>query len=154
MDKKNTIITVIGTIAIIVIAIIVAITINNKNKDMQKGSLNFNSGITQEILNEQADKTRFIVMVNTNIVVSDGEANLMIENPEENSNKCLVDIYDENDRLIYQSDIIPPGYYIEKAKLFEHMDSGEHTGKAVFNILNDNSETKSTATVKINLTVS
>lgn len=149
MSKKYT------GLVLIVIALIIAITsiiLFSGKDDIQRGSLNLTSG-TQEELNSRADETGFIVMVNTNIVVNNDRANLLIENPEENGNKCQVDVYDESDRLIYQSDIIPPGYYIEEVKLFESMDAGEHTGKAVFNILNDNNEVKSTASVKLKITV-
>ena len=142
----------VGIFGIIVAAIIaLVIAFSQDGSDIQKGSLNLTSG-TQQELNNRANETGFIVIANTNVTVRNNEANFMLENPEENKNRCQVDIYDDNDRLIYQSDIIPPGYYIEYAKLFEEIDAGEHLGKAIFNILNDNNETKSTATVNLKIT--
>lgn len=149
MNKKVLKIGALGIIVAVIIVLVIAFS--QDGSDMQKGSLNLTSG-TQQDLNDRANETGFIVIANTNVIVKNNQANFMLENPEENNNKCQVDIYDENDRLLYQSDIIPPGYYIESAELFEELDAGEYSGKAVFNILNDSNETKSTASVKLKIT--
>lgn len=151
MNKRHIGFLCTGIAVIILLVLVASVFIQGNKGDIQKGSLNLTSG-TQQELNDRANETGFIVIANTNVTVRNNEANFMLENPEENKNKCQVDIYDDNDRLIYQSDIIPPGYYIEYAKLFEEIDAGEHLGKAIFNILNDNNETKSTATVNLKIT--
>lgn len=107
------------------------------DSDLQKGSLTLSTNNTQENLNKKADEAGFIVTMNTNIIVDGKKTNLMIENTEENKDNCQVDIYDENDQLLYESEVIAPGYFIEDAKLQSDLEEGTHDGHAVFSILND-----------------
>ena len=98
--------------------------------------------------------SEFVTYINSNIVVENGQANVLIENNEKNHNICRVKIYEsENDKLLYESDIIPTGYCIEKAQMLEQLPRGEHDGYAVFVVLNDALEIKSTLTVDLKLTV-
>lgn len=117
--------------------------------DVKRGNI---SGYEQTV--EDIDDSEFAIFINNNIAVNDGKANVLIQNHEKNHNSCTVRIYNDSNVLLYESDIIPTGHYIETVKLFEDMPLGESSGYAVFNILNDNnSDTKSTLTVDLKFIV-
>ena len=61
------------------------------------------------------------------------EGNLMLENPANNAKLLVVEIYiDSTGELVYQSKAIPPGAYIETARLDKVLEPGEYPATAYF----------------------
>lgn len=119
----------------------------NLHGDIHKGSID----IGQEI--SSVEPSEFAAFINSNIVVDNGEANVLIQNNEKNHNSCRVKIYNESEDLLYESDVIPTGYCIEDVKLFEDLPTGECEGYAIFEVLDDSDEVKSTLRVDLTFLV-
>lgn len=116
----------------------------NLRSDIRRGSIDRG----QEI--GAVEPSEFAAFINNNIVVDNGKANVLIQNNEKNHNACRVKIYDKSETLLYESDVIPTGYYIENVRLFENLPVGESEGYAVFEVLDDSKGVKST--LRIDLT--
>ena len=81
-------------------------------------------------------------------------ANIKVQNSEDNVERCQIQfIEDSTSKLLYESDIINPGYYIEEVKVFEDLESGDYTGDIIFNILDNENEVKSKSVVNVNIEV-
>lgn len=131
-------------IAILIICLICFVVDLNLQSDIRRGSIDCGQEIGSVELSE------FAAFINSNIVVDNGKANVLIQNNEKNHNACRVKIYDKSETLLYESDVIPTGYYIENARLFENLPVGESEGYAVFEVLDDSKGVKST--LRIDLT--
>ncbi len=65
------------------------------------------------------------------------EANLLIQNSPSNKKPVIVELYlKDNDEMIFQSDVIPAGSKLEKAKLDKTLNKGTYPCVAYFNVLN------------------
>lgn len=145
-NKTGILMTIIVVLAVALIASL-AILHNAAPTGLQQGSL------SDEPVSD-VGATDFAASINSNIIVSDGVANLRIENTEKNHEACIVTLYDENNEAIYESPIIPTGYYIETAKLQKELPVGQYEGTAVFEVLGaDENTVKSTLTVDVDIRV-
>lgn len=120
----------------------------NKDKEspVRQGSISQGDGAIDVAPNE------FVVYCNTNIVVNDGMANILVENNENNYDPCVVKLVLEDGTLLYESDIMYPGFYINDAKVFEVPTKGVYNGSMVFDVYNGDS-VKGTTTFDVRVTV-
>lgn len=137
----------IGVLALIILALLVPKFIGGESEGIQRGSID---GVSQSY--GSVAQNEFIAFCNTNVVVEGGVANILVENNEENHDPCTVGIVLDDGTLLYESDTLYPGFYIENAKLFGSLDAGIYSGKIIFNILGD-STTKSTTSFDIKIKV-
>lgn len=89
----------------------------------------------QAQLQQQLDEGMIAFSINTSPVFATGgsEGNLMLENPANNAKLLVVEItIDATQELIYQSKAIPPGAYIENARLDKVLEPGEYQATAYF----------------------
>ncbi len=92
----------------------------------------------QQELNRVVEDGMFNISIASSIVFespeSEGEAR--IENIAANHYHMQVDIFlDETNECVYSSDLIRPGYSIEKIKLEKKLEPGEYAAKAVFSAI-------------------
>lgn len=94
----------------------------------------------QELVDKAVEQGMFQVFMNTGITVnSNNEANLLIQNSENNHYPAYVEIYNGDD-LLYKSDTIKPGYKLEVDKLQKELDAGKYECNAYFHVLDNDSE--------------
>lgn len=67
----------------------------------------------------------FNIKIATNMVVEDGYAYIYFTSPKDNNVNLKLRIYDSNDKIVAESGLIKPGYYIEKLKLKRDISSEE-----------------------------
>lgn len=136
-------------VIVILLAIIAALLLFQPSDGLQKGSL------SSETPASDTDPTDFAASINSNIIVEDGEANVRIENSVNNHESCIVTLYDsEDDSVLYESPVVPTGYYIEYAELQEDLPVGQHEGYAVFEILGETEDqVKSTLKIDVDIRV-
>lgn len=93
--------------------------------------------------------------INSNVVMLTGKttANLLIQNSEHNKNDQQVYIYSSDDVLLYKSDIIPPGYKIESARLLETLEAGEYECRAEFHVLDSDTNDKAVINAPVGISV-
>lgn len=90
----------------------------------------------QEMMQREADRSTFSFEVNARPVFADGDAEgaLRIANPPYNAYAIQVEIkLDDNQKTIFKTVKLQPNQYIEKAKLFEHLEAGEYSATATIN---------------------
>ena len=141
-------------ITVILICTLLAITINITNTDIKKGSLSSEYG-TQEMQKseENGNYYGFLIFCNSNIQIRNNKANILAQNSENNDSPCIIKLYDDSDNLLYESDILNPGYYIEEVELNADLENGTYDGRVVFDVLDNSGSIKSSMTVNVNLTV-
>lgn len=151
--RKNKL-NVIMLITVILICTLLVITINITNTDIKKGSLSSEYG-TQEMQKseENGNYYGFLIFCNSNIQVRNNKANILAQNSENNDSPCIIKLYDDSDNLLYASDILNPGYYIEEVELNTDLENGTYDGRVVFDVLDNSGSIKSSMTVNVNLTV-
>ena len=151
--RKNKL-NVIMLITVILICTLLVITINITNTDIKKGSLSSEYG-TQEMQKseENGNYYGFLIFCNSNIQVRNNKANILAQNSENNDSPCIIKLYDDSDNLLYESDILNPGYYIEEVELNADLENGTYDGRVVFDVLDNSGSIKSSMTVNVNLTV-
>ena len=96
----------------------------------------------------------FEVYANTNLTIEDGKMNLMGQNISTNSDDCYIEVVlKDSEEVIYKSDILSPGYSIEEASVNTSMSAGEHSGKVIFNVLDESGDVKNTVRLNAKITV-
>lgn len=94
------------------------------------------------------------VSMNTNPVFENGTGNLLITNSDVNNYPQIIEIYDENNQLIYQSGLIEVGSKVETGLLLVGLSVGDHDCMATFNAVNPTTgELAGRANVNIVVTV-
>lgn len=138
----------------VIILLILLIIINLNSTDIKKGSLSSEYG-TQEMQKSEDDGNYygFLIFCNSNIQVRNNKANILAQNSENNDSPCIIKLYDDSDNLLYESDILNPGYYIEEVELNADLENGTYDGRVVFDVLDNSGSIKSSMTVNVNLTV-
>ena len=71
----------------------------------------------------------------------------------DNKNDQQVYIYSSDDVLLYKSDIIPPGYKIESARLLETLEAGEYECRAEFHVLDSDKNDKAVINAPVGISV-
>lgn len=132
------------TLIIVISLIVVYVTYNINNSDIKPGRL---SDTTPQI-----NSGEFATYCNTNIQVINGKANILVQNSEINTDNCTLRLTLNDGTLLYESDTLRPGFYIEQAKLFKQIEKGEHDGTLAFDILDSNNEVKSTMKFNVKIT--
>lgn len=91
----------------------------------------------QAALNQQVEAGMVSVFMNTDIsVTTDGEADWLIQNVEQNHYSLQIDVKDEETgTLIYSSPIVPPGYKVESDAVIETLSAGIHPCLAEFSVI-------------------
>lgn len=156
-------VTVIGFMALVLFAA------NVGRSDVTKGALDLDVGSVespediQARLDAAGTDAGVELYMNSNIVMLTGNAtaNLLIQNAESNSSDQQVYLYLNNDDagvdgeevLLYKSDIIPPGYKIESARLRESLDEGSYPCRAEFHVLDSDGEDKAVIEAPVTVTV-
>lgn len=110
----------------------------------------------EKVLNQVVEEGMFNVSINTHIINVDGKANVGIENIPGNHYLMQVDIHlQEDDKLVYSSGYIEPGYYIDEAEFTEKMEKGVHHAVAIFTALDpETEEIEGQTSVEIEIEVS
>lgn len=110
----------------------------------------------EKALNTMVDEGMFNIAINQNPVYANGEdeGTIGIENVPGNRYLMQVNITrDDTGENIYESGVIDPGYYIEKAKLKTPLPAGEYKCTAVFTAFDKETE-KEMGTAGANITIS
>lgn len=134
---------------------------NAGKSDMTKGAIDIQTGDTKSAEEIQAEldaaglDAGVELYINSNVVMLTGKttANLLIQNSEHNKNDQQVYIYDSDDVLLYKSDIIPPGYKIESARLLETLEAGEYECRAEFHVLDSDKNDKAVINAPVGIFV-
>lgn len=111
---------------------------DNLHKDLTalEGQLPYKSQEDiEKALNTIVDEGMFNISINQNPVFKDGqsEGTMGIENIPGNQYMMQVTVTrDDNGEVVYESGLIDPGYYIEKATLKTPLPAGEYQCTAVF----------------------
>ncbi len=119
---------------------------NMTPSDISQGEIEWNQPRASRDLQAEIDKAveqgMFNVFMNTNIVFQDGNSkgNMMIQNIDTNVYPMYVEIYNNDNTLLYKSDIIDPGYKIEEAKLDTVLSKGTYDCTAYFYVTDSNKE--------------
>ncbi len=89
----------------------------------------------QSELQQQLDEGMIAFSINASPVFETGgaEGNLMLENPAQNAKLLLVEIYaDATSELLYRSELLPAGSYIENDRLDKVLEPGRYPATAYF----------------------
>lgn len=113
---------------------------------IEKGSIelmladddNMEDGVSyKDYVNAKVAEGQFMIFINTDIKVdADNNANVLIQNVEQNNKSCKVQLCDSKDNVLFESDVLEPGYKIETAVL-KNVKRGSHKGTAYFMLLDD-----------------
>lgn len=80
-------------------------------------------------------ENQFQVFINTRMeVLPDGHFEPLVQNSEANRYACWIEIVD-GDEVLYSSDIVRPGYKIERDMLNGKLTRGRHDCQALFHVL-------------------
>ena len=110
----------------------------------------------EKALNTLVDEGMFNIAINQHPVFADGtsEGTIGIENVPGNRYLMQVSVTrDDTGDVIYESGLIDPGYYIEKAALLTDLDAGDYKCTAIFTAYDRETE-KEVGTAGANITVS
>lgn len=105
---------------------------------------------------EEAGANFTLAMSSQIDVNENGLADIRFDNGQSGNGSCIVKLYvdaegeNAEDALMYESSVIPQGYYIENVALTGELTSGEHTGYALVETLSDDGNTVENV-FKINL---
>lgn len=148
-DKLATLGVGVGIIVIIWIAYFYSVS-----SDVSPGTVKaYRPGTSASGGEESLDGT-FEVYANTNLTIEDGKMNLMGQNISTNSDDCYIEVVlKDSEEVIYKSDILSPGYSIEEASVNTSMSAGEHSGKVIFNVLDESGDVKNTVRLNAKITV-
>ena len=103
-------------------------------------------------LNAVVDENQFQVFVDTLVDVdADGHFEPMIQNVSSNPGPCWVEIIDDDGSVIYESDVVEPGYKIERDVLDKTIVRGRHDCQAVFHVLKAGDESREVSSVVVNM---
>lgn len=96
----------------------------------------------QKALNDIVDEGMFRISIASDIIAVQGStAEIRIENNPQNRYVMQVDLFlDETGELIYSTDLIDPGYYIQAAKLDKEPEPGTYEATAIFTALYPDNE--------------
>ncbi len=101
----------------------------------------------QTILNEQVMEGMFRVFISTHMDVDEeGNFQPMIQNVGRNKFHCWVEIIDEHDNVLYETDVIPPGYKVEEDTMEPLAAKGLTECEAIFHIIDGSTK----AAVEVN----
>lgn len=90
----------------------------------------------QAMANEVLEENMFRVFITTHMEVDrEGAFAPMIQNTSVNRHPCWVEILDDDGSVIYESDMIEPGYKIEQDVLLGLLTQGKHDCKAYFHVM-------------------
>lgn len=139
---------------------VVLLAANMGRSDMTRGAIDvdFDNAKSSEEIQAELDVAGLDAGVelymNSNIMLlhSKAPANLLIQNSEKNKNNQQVFVY-LGSELLYKSDIIPPGYKIESAKLLSELDSGEYDCRVEFHVLDPDNNDKAVINTSVKITV-
>lgn len=126
------------------------------DENAQDGNVGKNKEEIKKQLDEQVEKSKFAISINTNPVfpTATEAGNLNIINAETNTYLMVVEIYTKDNQLVYKSGAIKPNQSIENAKLSKTLSKGEHEATAYFMAYTPDTQEyvgKAGAKVKINI---
>lgn len=110
----------------------------------------------QEALNNIVEEGMFRISIASDILMTEGgAAEIRIQNNPDNRYVMQVDLYrDDTSELIYSTDLIDPGYYIQTTPLDVELEAGEYACTAIFTALYpDTEEIVGTVGANVNLYV-
>lgn len=147
--------------AVLLFAALILFAANVGKSDMTKGAIDVQVGDVRSFDEIQSEldaaglNAGVELYINSDIVMLTGKstANLLIQNSEHNTSDQQVYIYGPDNLLLYKSDIIPPGYKIESAKLLSELDAGEYDCTVEFHVLDSSGQDKSVIDAPVCITV-
>lgn len=126
------------------------------DKFAEDGSLEGKSPVEiQGILNSIVEEGMFNVSINARAVFNDGksEGSIGMENIPQNRYYCRIILTKDDDgTVLYESQGVKPGQYIDKIKLKKDLDAGEYPCTALF-IITDPESLDDIGQVKVNISV-
>lgn len=129
-----------------------------RDRDAAMGQLPYKSAEEMQAgINQVVEEGMFNISINSNPIFEDGrtEGNLGIENIPGNQYLMQVTItLDDTGQTVYESGLIEPGYYIDKAKLTMPLAAGEYPATALFTAVNPENETDEIGTGAANIVIS
>lgn len=129
-----------------------------RDRDAAMGQLPYKSeDEVQDTVNRIVEEGMFNISINSNPTFADGksEGNLGIENIQGNHYLMQVSIVlDDTGQTVYESGLIEPGYFIEKAKLNVPLAAGNYPATAVFTAVNADNEEDTVGTGAANILIS
>ena len=111
------------------------------DENIQYGELpNRDKQEIKDELNAIAAEKKMRIQISSNPVFPDSASygDFLIANNSENKYDQMVEVTKEDGELIYKSGVIPPGSYIEKAKLIKELPAGDYTCSARIYSLDEN----------------
>lgn len=146
--KKRSVWKKVAAIAIIVLIILLLfVRCSGKREAVGNGSVTFGvidvddpggdgARDLQALANAVLEENMFRVFITTRMEVDrEGAFAPMIQNTSVNRHPCWVEILDDDGSTIYESDVIEPGYKIERDVLSEPLTRGKHDCKAYFHVM-------------------
>lgn len=151
-EKRHTVFRIVMIILVLLLILLLFVKCNNRPQymDIRWGTIELNGEKDlQSAVNNIVDDGMFQIFINTNISVDrNGLANLLIQNNIKNKYDTYVTI-SSNDLEVFKSDIIKPGYKLEKAVL--NIEPGVYDCVATFHTVDNNN--KEVNSVNINVTI-
>lgn len=136
LSKDEKAIVVISAIVIIILLLLRSCGISKEV--VEYGVIDLPDKTTaMQMVNDAVERGMFQVFMNTEVSLDkDGYASLLIQNSEANHYPCYV-LIEHDGKIIYQSEIIQPGYKIERDKLMADIGPGVHDCNAYFCVLDE-----------------
>ncbi len=116
----------------------------------------FLPGLDAEALQAEVDADSIRIQINSTPVFEDGksEGSLYIGNPDTNNYDMKVVItLDESDQIIYESELIPPGYYIDYDTLLSAPEPGTHAALAEIIYYTEDGSVQSQTNIRLKVIV-
>lgn len=127
---------------------------NKKPSGITQGVIDLpNREDAQKLVNEAVEEGMFQVFMNTAVPVGeDGLAELLIQNSANNHYSAYVEIY-HGQELFYRSELIEPGYKLERDRLLVDLAPGSYSCTAQFHVQDtDTGEEINTVGLSIQIT--
>lgn len=114
--------------------------------DSGSGNVNFgvidSVGISDEKLQEMADEivddSLFQIFINTDMTLdSDGMTDFLVQNTVQNFYDCYIELLNEDGESVYTSDVIQPGYKLERDVVKSGLHDGSNACLVYFHVLDD-----------------
>ncbi len=153
-EKKKKYRWILLLLCLILIAVLLYLFWNRETDQNLKAG--FLPGLDEEALQAEVDGNYIRMQINSTPVFEDGssEGNLYIGNPETNRYDMYVVItLEESGEVIYDSGLIPPGYYIDYDTLQVELEEGRHKALAEISYYNENEDVQSQSNIMLEVVI-
>ncbi|MEG0893203.1 MAG: hypothetical protein RSB78_01035 [Oscillospiraceae bacterium] len=139
-SQRNIIITVLLLVILIIVILILLRGCQKTETSLQReadAKAGIMPGMTEseiaDRLNRIVDDSKVNIAMNSAPILKDGAMNVAIENIPGNKYSFRVRVVmDEDDKVLFETDLIDPGFYIEELKVKEKLEPGAYDATATF----------------------